>query len=199
MIKGLQFRESDHTYTYGGAHVPGVTTVIEDTLDSFSRVPRDVLERSRQLGKAVHKACALHDLKDLNISTVHEAVTPYLNAWIRFCKEQNFMALEIEAQVFHRKHMYAGTTDRVGYVKGCQSAAIIDIKSGLIMPSARIQTAAYQEAYNFRRKEGWAEKRYIVQLKSDGNYHVEECHDKGDFSVFLSALHMHHWRLKNKI
>lgn len=144
----LHFDEGAHRYTYNGVMVPNVTSVLEATLDQFAHVPADRLEYAREIGQAVHTATALYDLDDLVFDSVPLAVLPYLEAWIRFRSETGFMPSGIEERVFHPRHFYAGTLDRTGELFGVDS--LIDIKSGVLMPSVGPQTAAYLEAKNYR-------------------------------------------------
>ena len=194
MIEELQFDEALHRYSYKGLTVPGVTSVIESCLDSFSGVPAEALEYARQRGTAVHLATALYDLDDLQMDTVDIAILPYLEAWIKFRAETGFAPTHIEEKVFHPRHFYAGALDRIGLFFG--EKALMDIKSGALMPSVYPQTAAYAEAHNYRNADKIT-KRWVVQLRDDGTYRLVELKDKGDFSVFLSALNLHQWRTQH--
>lgn len=194
MVAGLAFDETAHRYTHNGVVVPGVTSVLNNTLDSFACVSPEILERARVLGQAVHKATALYDLDDLVIESVDLLVLPYLEAWMKFRRETGFSPDAIEERVFHPRHFYAGTFDRAGPLFGVRS--LVDIKSGIVLPSVGPQTAAYLEARNFRRSDKLS-ARWVVQLNRDGSYRLEQLKAREDFSVFLAALTLSQWRIKN--
>lgn len=190
----LKFDEATHRYTFNGVTVPNVTGVLGATLDQFSHVPADRLEYARQLGQAVHTATALYDIDDLVIESVPLTVMPYLEAWIEFRRTTGFKPDTVEERVFNARHFYAGTLDRTGELFGFDS--LVDIKSGVLMPSVGPQTAAYLEAKNYRNSAKLSH-RYVVQLNHDGTYKLEQLRDKEDFSVFLAALTLSQWRQKN--
>jgi hypothetical protein len=194
MTANLIFDEAAHRYSVNGITVPGVTSVIEACLDQFSGVPLDNLEYARERGQHVHYATALYDMDDLDIETVDIEIYPYLEAWIKFRGDTGFVPTAVEEQVFHKRHFYAGTLDRIGDLFG--DLALLDIKSGALMPSVGPQTSAYMEAYNHRNATK-IKKRWVCQLNGDGTYRLKELKDREDFSVFLSTLTLHNWRIKN--
>lgn len=191
---GLEFNAENHVYTYDGISVPSVTTVLDATLDQFANVPADKLEFAQQRGTAVHTATALYDLDDLDVETLDSQLIPYLDAWISFRKDTGFVPQSIESRLFHKRHWYAGTYDRIG--KLFDNDCVIDIKSGALMPSAGPQSAAYFEAYNYHRSEK-LKTRWVIQLKPNGTYAVHQMQDKEDLSVFLACHTIFQWRMKN--
>lgn len=196
MPDNLHFDPDGHVYTRNGLVVPNVTSVIEATLDQFAVVPQDRLDYARELGTAVHEATALYDADDLDIDSLDLAILPYLEAWIQFRSDTGFVPYDIEQRLFHPRHFYAGTLDRTGTLFGKNS--LIDIKSGVITPAVGAQTAAYMEARNYRTKDKLT-ARWVVQLKNDATYRLEQLKGKEDFSVFLSLLCINQWRIKHGI
>lgn len=189
----IDFDPETHTYTKDGLVVPNVTSILNPLVD-LSKVPKAILEYKRQLGQAVHIATELDDKGLLDEASVSKEILPYLMAWRKFIDDTRFEPIEIEHRIFSKRHWYAGTLDRVGYFDGL---SLIDIKTTVIMePVAGPQTAAYSEAYNYRRKNK-IRGRYAVQLDADGTYQLHEYTDKTDFSVFLSCLCLHNWRTKH--
>jgi len=193
----LAFDEASHTYTHKGVIVPGVTSIIERVLDSFSGVPEQALEIARARGTAVHDATAFSDLNDLDWETLDVDLVPYVDAWLKFRAVTGFTPIHIEETVFHPRHFYAGKFDRVGLLWD-SSLDLIDIKSGALMPSAGPQTAAYKEAFNYRNTNK-IRRRWVVQLLPTGDYKLHEMKDAGDFSTFLAALTLGTWRNKHGI
>lgn len=191
----LLFDPVAHRYTRRGVVVPSVTTVLSAVLGELEGVPADALEAARERGTAVHLATELYDRDDLDIDSLDLVLVPYLEAWIRFRRETGFVPVAIEERVYHPRHNYAGTLDRVGELFG--ELALVDIKSGAVMPGAYPQTAAYQEAYN----KGMARKantRWIVQLNSEGRYKLHRATNRGDFAIFISALNIFTWQQQHK-
>jgi hypothetical protein len=88
----------------------------------------------------------------------------------------------------------AGTLDMVGVLRGVE--CVIDWKSGQVPRTVGPQTAAYERFYRGKRG-GRIRRRYCVQLCDTGDYRLHPLKDPADWSYFLSALNIHHWRQKN--
>lgn len=188
----LTFDEASHTYHFGGQVVPGVTSILAPLTD-FSRVPPAVLEAASQFGKAVHRACELDDLGELDEDALDPALKPYLEAWRKFSAEYEVQWDEIEKPIYHPTLRYAGTPDRKGLVRGMR--AVVDIKStAQLYPSVGPQLAAYAQAGN----EPFAH-RIAVQLKADGTYVAKTYSDPTDFPVFASLLTVRNWCARHSI
>ncbi len=188
----LTFDEASHTYRYNGIVVPGVTTILSPLTD-FSRVPPHVLRAAADFGTAVHLACELDDLGDLDESALDPALVPYLTAWRKFSADYEVQWELIEKQVHHKTMGYAGTLDRQGRVKGL--ATVLDIKSSAqLYPSVGPQLAAYQQA-----SERPSVQRMAVQLKADGTYVAKTYTDMTDWPVFASLLTLRAWCTQHSI
>ena len=192
-MDSLTFDPETHTYRRDGVLVPNVTSII-DCLPDYSMVAAEVMEHAANLGDAVHAATELDDQDDLDEESVHPMVMPYLEAWRRFRADTGFEPEAIEARVYHPRHNYAGTLDRVGRLNGAK--VVLDIKSGVVGAWVGVQTAAYQEAWNWRRAEK-ATARFSVQLKRDGTYRLHPYRDPSDWSVFLACKTLHDWRKRH--
>ena len=189
----LEFDAASHRYTWNGAPVPGVTQVIRSALgDPFASVPRDALERKRQIGVAAHKACELDALGKLDDATVHTAVLPYLEAWRAFVRESGFAIAETEKTVHNGAHGYAGRLDFLGLIGGCNGVpTVIDLKSGLPNAATALQTAAYAACVPGLP---W---RFALQALPTGRYKLVEYTNPGDFADFLACLRV--YRLKERM
>ena len=133
---------------------------------------------------AVHAACEYDDQGDLNESTVHEIVIPYLEGWRRFKRETDVRFTEIEKRAEHP--LYRGTPDRIGFIN--DEEGVFDIKSGNSFPWHGIQLAAY--ANMFARTL----KRWSVVLPGNGRYKLTEYKDRSDFKVWSAVLTVATWR-----
>lgn len=184
----LEFDAPTHTYRWHGVVVPSVTQVLEQLTD-FSMVPRDVLERKRQIGTWVHKAIELDLADDLDENSIGDEWRGYFNGWRKFRAESGFVASSSEQLLYSEKHRYAGTSDLIGSLPKVETA-LVDAKcTAILYPTVGPQTAAYAEAANIPKA-----KRFALQLRPNGTYNLEPCTGKDDFYVFLAALKLYTWR-----
>jgi hypothetical protein len=194
MIPGLSFDEETHTYRFQGKVVPGVTTILKPITD-FSAVPPHVLKAASDFGTAVHLACELDDLGELDESQLDTALVPYLAAWRKFSDDHGVEWELIEAPVYQPVFRYAGTLDRFGLVAGAK--AVVDIKSSVqLYHSVGPQLAAYERALPAGIT---AEKRIAVQLKGDGTYLAKEYREPTDWPLFCSLLTVRNWCAQHDI
>lgn len=187
VLPDLQFDEPAHVYKLGGDVVPSVTEILRPLMD-FSRVPAEVLEYKRSLGKAVHKCIELWERQDLDLDTVDPEALPYFEGWMKFKQESGFRAMVIEQPIASRKLRVAGTPDVLGTREETLDE-LLDVKCTYAMdPATAIQTAGYDlilEETGIRIK-----KRGAVQLKPDGTYRFHSFKDRMDRTVFLSCLNI---------
>lgn len=191
------FDEATHTYTWKGMVVPGVTSVLAP-ISNYDGIPEHILERKAKIGTYAHYATELYDKDDLVMETLDPAIEPYVQAWIKFRRDTGFVVELSEQKVFHRSFFYAGTLDRGGLLNSERS--LLDIKCvAALGPQTGVQTAAYREAINSQLpKKKHYKRRYAVQLKPDGTYHLQPYNDDGDdFKMFTSLLNFYNWRLKH--
>ena len=198
----LTLDEATHTYRLGDRVLPSVTQITATIAPLFGS-PRGVLEAKADLGTAVHLATQFYDEGDLDRDSLPAVVLPYLDAYVRFRQETGFKPIAVEEKVFSELYGFAGTLDRVGEftkLKGGRRAsrAIVDLKATYrILPASGPQTAGYQYAWNERRPSKKADRRFVLQLKADQTYRLEECADPTDWSVFASALTILHWTARH--
>lgn len=187
----IQFIEEGHVYLLDGNPVPSVTEIIKPLVD-MSRVPQDVLEYKRSLGKAVHKAIELDESTEgLDYESLDQEALPFFSAWLRFKEESGFRALLCEQVVWSAKLRYAGTLDVLGTrTAGTTYTAdeLLDCKCVWTMGAATgPQTAGYalalHESHGIRVK-----KRGGVQLLRDGSYRYFPYGDLSDEQVFKACL-----------
>lgn len=185
-MSGLTFDESLHEYRFNGEVVPGVTTILKP-LTNFDMVPPHVLQAASEFGTAVHKACELDDLGELDEEQLDPALRPYLSAWRKFSEEHSVKWVHIEKQVHNKTLGYAGTLDRYGHVDGMST--LLDIKSSIeLYQSVGPQLAAYDKALGEP-----VIHRIAVQLKADGTYVAKTYTDPSDWPVFCSLLTLRNW------
>lgn len=195
MANRLVFDPVKHIYFLDGKYIPGVSSILKNAgLVDLSGIPQDVLERARDFGVAVHKACELEDLGTLDIESLSDPVIPHLEAWRKFKKENDVIIEEIELPVFSEKWWIAGTLDRI--ILSGDKRKLLDIKtSSSIYPSMKIQEAGYKTAYEEMTGVKISE-RLIVQLLKDGTYKLTPCNDEVDLQVFYAAVQIYRFKKK---
>ena len=186
----LEFSEKDHVYLLDGKVIPSCTQILQGVgLIQFNGVSPDVLQRAAAFGTACHRACHLDDLGDLDEQSLDPNLKPYLDAWRTFRGDLKFDS--IEQPLWHPVYGFAGTPDR--FVVGYPQPTIYDIKTGTtVYPVTAIQLAGYAILADIPTA-----RRLVVQLKPDGKYQVHEFKERTDRGVFLSALSVYKWRIKN--
>jgi len=175
---------------------PHVTQIVQAAgLSNYSGVPENIMEAARNRGDVGHKTCELYDLENLDMNSVDERISPYLQAYIKFLKDFDlkFTKDEIEKQLVS-KMGFVGTPDRISKAKGLA----IDIKlTHSLLPVLAIQLAGYQilaEESGIRIK-----KRVGVQLKGDATYLIQEYKSLSDKNIFLSCLNIYNWKKEHRL
>lgn len=183
----LTFNDKLHEYRLNDVVIPSVTQVIKDAgLTNFDWIDPNLLERKADLGTKVHLTTEYYDKSILNLDSLNPVLLEYLESWIKFRKDYEFEPTEIELQLAHPLYRFAGTIDRIGYIKN--GLVLLDIKSGTIQKVHEIQTAAYELLYNQGKKRSdQIKRRLAVYIREDG-YKVQEFKNKNDANVFLAAL-----------
>lgn len=190
----LEFEPDSHVYTFGGEIVPSVTGIISGLYD-FSFVDRATLSAAADFGTAVHRACELRDLQNLDMDSLAPPLVPYLAAWERFLAETNATILEVEKRYHHSMMGYAGTLDRVLEIN--RRIVLVDIKTvSRLTPAVGVQLAAYQHLLTSNTLHRSVD-RAAVQLKGDGTYSFRQFTDPTDWPVFVSLLTLNTWKRKH--
>ena len=198
MASKLIFDEEKHVYSLEGRYLPGVSSILKKAgLVDLSGIPEEVLERARNFGIAVHKACELEDLGTLDIASLSEYVVPSLEAWRKFKVDAKVEVEEIEMPVYSQRWWYAGKLDRVIVMDG--KRLLVDIKSSSsVYPSMKIQLAGYKIAFE-ELSGAKIRGRLIVQLLPNGEYKLHPCNDESDEQVFLAAVQIYKFTRKEKV
>jgi hypothetical protein len=187
--------ESTHTY-YGvdGRAVPGVTRIIDDILQEYRSIDKDVLRRAQIRGTHVHKACELHDLHKLDFTSLSDEISPFLESYMDFLSDTGFVSELIETRLYSDRYKVAGTLDRLGQARGQKRRWLPDIKSCVVIPkkSAGLQTAAYEDMLREMGLIGKKEiiERYALQLRPGMSppYKLAKLDNPGDLHDFR-AIH----------
>ncbi|MBA0083944.1 MAG: hypothetical protein HRJ53_03020 [Acidobacteria bacterium Pan2503] len=205
LTEGFAFDAEKHEYRLGSQIVPACTQVLSSGgLVDWSYVSRDTLERRSELGKAVHKACHLHNIDRLGKYDL--AVKPHLHAWIYF-KERchNFKLISSEQVTIGYVNglPFGMTVDCNAIVDGWDT--IIELKIGEMLPHHAIQTAGYAAGLPLDDKaiktpfgRFLARRRIGVQLRENGQPKVHKFEERSDFEVFASVLYTAGWKRRHE-
>lgn len=200
----LLFDQASHTYSLDGVVIPNVTSILEPLVD-YSRIPAAIMEKARQRGDYVHKACELYLWDMLEEDAIEPEYEPYIDAFKLFLSETGFVADLIEHRVYHPRLRYAGTLDLGGTLpplgrRKRPIRALIDLKTTFkLMASVGPQTAAYVDAHNSSVSAAERfEARYGLQLKGDGSYKLLPMKEPSDMNVFLSCLNIYNFMKTRK-
>lgn len=203
----LRFEPEPHKYFLDpeGIEIPGVTRLLEACgIIDWSHVAPATLERAKQRGTAVHQALHYFDDGELDSETLSPEIHGYVMAYAAFKNQAQFEPLLVENMGWSPAFRYAGRMDRVGIFHISSetstektSHAIIDFKSGVVLPGHRIQLAAYNMLLPEPRKY----RRIALKLNQDGTYKVHEFPQRdlqSDFGVFQAACQLWHWKAANR-
>lgn len=187
-----------HIYTLNGRTVPSVTQILAsvgvatdfEAIGSRSPHWRDAIDLKRQIGSVCHADCHAWDDGDLDLAEVDPLVRPYVDAWIEFRRNLQFVPDTRERIVFHPALWYCGTLDAIGTI-GNGRRILIDVKTGNPdNAGAQFQTAAYNAAYYCQHPDQTIHERWSVELcpESAIPYRVHPYADWNDFSKFSAFV-----------
>ncbi len=186
--------EATHEYFEIKTRAPlvGVTEVLTE----FGFIePEWYTEWARVKGSATH--LALHLLKEnrLDWDTVDKQIKGYIAAHELFVKETGYQSLYSEYRAWNPIRRYAGTIDDLGILY--DKPALIDFKTGKVMPWTAMQTGGYEGCKLPKEFTGVPIKRYGLELRADGSYFLTPFanpHDKDLFAALVSTLY---WKRNN--
>lgn len=197
----LRFEPAEHRYflddAKGTTELPGVTRTLERAgLIDFSMVPHDVLENARVRGTRIHQALHYLDDGDLDADTVEESDHPYLMAWARAKRDLDIEILVVEQMIWSPVHRYAGRFDRIVTLKrkdGGRDKALLDFKTGQVLPAHKLQLAAYVGPLPDPRTY----RRIALELHDDSSFRVIEFPPEEfqrDLQIFTGLVAAEWWK-----
>jgi len=206
-IVGGTFTEENHAYHDArGMRVPSVTQALASVgLVDFSRVRKEVLDRKRLIGTAVHSCCEYIDTPgagELDWDTVDEAAVGYVLAFERFVEESGFQVYPgyVEKAGIHVVHnlAFGYRIDRAGTIRvnGHRLSVLLEIKCGVkAEPTWPLQLAAYGLTPLPPPEGAPTFKRVALQLRKDATFKLFPYDDPNDARHFLSALSLTHFKM----
>lgn len=145
----VDFEPNGHVYRLKatGEIVPSVTEILKATgvaldfedIRSMGSQRQQAVDIKREIGTALHADAHAFDDNDLNWSTVHPEVRPYLDGWVAF--RNAYPALRPatrERLVYHPAYRYAGTLDGIFLLEGETQIDITERWSVQLTPQYRV-------------------------------------------------------------
>lgn len=170
----LLYDSRTHTSTLpNGAEVPHVTRILSDVgvstnFEDVAQVSRRTEEAVRVAclrGTAVHADCHAYDDDDLDWSTVHALVRPYVEAWALVRQRKGLRPVTRERRIYHPTFNYTGILDGVFEETPTGRLVLVDLKTGDPEDAAaHLQTAAYEAAY-CAQSDAEIHRRWAVWLQ----------------------------------
>lgn len=214
----FSFDEPSHEYRLDGERLPSVTQIIEPIRPDFSMIPPAVLEAKRAFGTAVHLACELDDLGELEDDGTDTRVMGCVKAWRKFRAALDVEVLANEHRLYHPVMRFAGTLDRLvnmatrGRITGAANW-VLDIKtSDDKHPSYGVQLGGYRLLLAGQSETGPLSSdfgrlmrgmgvddvmRGSVHLFDDGTYRFHQYLDPSDEATFIACLAIHRFKEKH--
>lgn len=187
----VQFDEATHTYTLDGKELPSVTHIIRYlAVDKANNADPNMALIARERGSAVHEATVMYDYSGEIPDDFPAEYAPYLEAYVKFCRDYHPKWELIEHQMGNATLGFAGTLDRFGVIddKWC----ILDIKTSykVDIPSLSAQLTAYHDLLlneQFERLENANIRHLGLQLMRTGKYRLYETDCEKGSDLFYSC------------
>jgi len=203
-LKGhpIFFDPVNHTYhNLLNERLVSNTEILEDIgFSDYSHVPEQYRIPALERGTAVHKATALLDQRrSWTRHGIYRYVRGYVEAWRKFKKDFKFKPDLIEKPLYDPVYKVATTPDRWG--DSIHGLITVQIKTGKVEDWVGLQLS-FEERCIQLYLEGSpiiqsSDKRFAVELRSDGTYKERRFDDPNDIRVFLSAVTVHQWQRKH--
>jgi hypothetical protein len=160
---------------------PSVTEILDLAgLTDYSKVPSSLLKAAAERGKEIHSWTEMIDAGRMRADQAPPLIEPYLQAYESFKRECDYEVILYEHRVYNVDWDYDGDIDRIARIDGHRS--VLDVKTvAVLQPSTALQTSGYEICLPKRHR------RYALQLKPDGRYHLEQYKDRNDRHDFLAA------------
>lgn len=182
----LIFLDDNHEYRVGDEVLPSVSEILRFiTRELYDSVSQYTLDNAADRGKRVHKAT--ENLDRYGEVQVDNDIVPYVQAYVKFCKDYCPQWTRIEYACYHPAMMFAGTFDRYGTIDSEQY--LVDIKTTATRHKIReeAQLCGYQKIAEANGLK--VDKRAILQLKKDATYKFDVMGD--DDTLFLACYQIH--------
>jgi hypothetical protein len=139
----------------------------------------------RDRGSYAHEAIRLHEEGDLDIDSLDPQLRPYLDAWLNFKADTNWLTAGGEKCYAHSVYGFKGKPDVYGLLHG--NLDLIDLKMGVPASWHTVQLSAYQEL--LRHNGIQIVSSWPLYLQANGKYKMGSRRaSREDFAIFINAL-----------
>lgn len=157
---GVVFNEIEHTYTYLGSRLTGVTSLLSRTIfrDKYSGIPKEVLAKAADYGHNIHEQIEMVDSMGVTSDT------PAVQDYLRIRQENGLIPIANEHLISDEEYM-ASSIDVIYGVEGSDVYVdITDVKttSKLDMEYLSWQLSIY--AYLFERQNPHLRVRRLLAM-----------------------------------
>jgi hypothetical protein len=197
------FEESTHTYYRNAMKVPSFSEIMSSLgfNSHLDKIPSHIVERKARLGSAVDVACGLSDIGQLDEESVHEAVRPFLDGYLKFKSEHKVEWFESQQFhiIDHQGNLYGITPDRIGLIDDDLKYSVMEIKCTYGKPKKihQIQTAAQGGCIYPKNDLNTFHTRRVLYLDGKGGYDLVEHKDHShDLTVWRQALATYYNKLE---
>ena len=205
----IDFDEEKHEYSVDGEKIPSVSEILFPlSAERYAELNPYMLKSAAARGTAVHEAC---EAIDYGLDPeIDPSISGYIKAYYEFLRDYKPKWEMVEKIIGYvryadEKPLYCGTIDRYGEIDGYK--AVVDIKTYATLTqegflSGSCQTALYRDAIESHiqadgipemvkgidafDEDGKPIRRYILHLKSDGNYRFASL-DKWDMEKAFAS------------
>lgn len=188
-MSGVKLYEPEHIYYMNREAVPSVTQILED-LGFYSS--RFFTEAARERGNRVHEWVRRYE--HWEDAPIDQDLQGYCEAYMSFCRDQEFSSEHSECSVFDEVYRYAGTLDLIGHSSN-YGKTLLDIKTGQKASWHLLQASGYVGAVD---KSGEIETWGALYLRSNGTYNVKLAREK-DIIIFRKAAEVWWWQAMNGV
>ena len=204
-------------YNHSGQLVPGVTTIIGDTLGWNKNIlmawqkktllagedPDKVRDKAADIGTIAHYLIECHlagtepDLTDYAIKDIDQA-RKCLSAYLDWASANHVEMLQSEAKLVSEEYQYGGTADKIAYINGV--LGLMDFKTSRdVYPEMRVQIAAYGAAWRESFPDMPIQEYHILRIsKEDASFQHHRYSDlTAAFEVFCHLREI--YRLRSSV
>lgn len=163
---GVVFDPIQHTYTYEGKQLRGITGIIHDLLypDEFDNIPEEILREATQRGSRIHESIQRLD-DDFEIDDTIPEVQDYMD----LCMSRGWKYERSEYNVSDYEN-FSSNIDKV-FRLGDDEFALADIKTYSTMDDkklmkAKFQLSIYQYLFELTNPGAKVKELFVIHLNS---------------------------------
>lgn len=189
----IEFNEKDHIYMKNGIVLPSVTQIMQPLYEQvYGKADSDASDNGKSKGKEIHRA--IDDYCEFGMIDISEEYKPYLDNFIRYIDEHQYVIVASEVMLCHPVYNYAETIDIIVTDKKGEYG-MIDNKTGDLQTKLHaVQLQAYTDMWSANKMP---EIAFKVALGLSGKGYKEHRYDKYDTkakSVFDACYKIYKYR-----